>query len=518
MRAAARPPLPPRTLSRRRRRCRYRAELVRAHEEEGGGAGGRAGPPARFEFAELFAGIGGFRLGLEQVGGRAVFASELNHEARCTYARNFGEVPEGDVTEIDAASVPGHQLLTAGFPCQSHTKAGFQRAFDDYRGALFFEVVRFIRAHRPAALLLENVPGLERTDDGAALRTVLGELEAAGYAMTTRVLSAASWVPQHRERLYFVGFRKDTDAASRFSWPVLPDGPVPAVRTILQPPEEIDVLGHVLSDHKWFKAATAKKTGGELASRLVRLDGAARTLVSSYRTGFRHYSEFVPHLEADGTVADHQRHYDAAFPRARDGASPPVKAARLDLADAADVEEEEEEEAAAPDYVQIGPGYPRNPRYFTVREVGMRARAVGPGCESPFLTSARCRRRASWGSRTRLWWRTRARGGTASSRSSATQWSRPSSPPLRGPSWPPACSTAYPVESRSSTNTMPSAPHCVSVSGPTQALGIALVVPPERFIANRSCVLPPDHRSVGRNTMAPGAFGGALWHRDLCRA
>ena len=110
-----------------------------------------------FRFAELFAGIGGFRVALDALGGECVFASEIDHEARCTYAANFGDLTSGDITEVEAASVPSFDVLTAGFPCQSHSVAGFQRGFDDFRGCLFFEVTRMLNAHSPKAFVLENV-------------------------------------------------------------------------------------------------------------------------------------------------------------------------------------------------------------------------------------------------------------------------------------------------------------------------------------------------------------------------
>lgn len=115
-----------------------------------------ASPPL-FRFAELFAGIGGFRVALDALGGECVFASEIDHEARCTYAANFGDLTSGDITEVEAASVPSFDVLTAGFPCQSHSVAGFQRGFDDFRGCLFFEVTRMLNAHSPKAFVLENV-------------------------------------------------------------------------------------------------------------------------------------------------------------------------------------------------------------------------------------------------------------------------------------------------------------------------------------------------------------------------
>jgi hypothetical protein len=136
----------------------------------------------RFRFVELFAGIGGFRVALESLGGECVFASEVGEEERQTYFQNYGEYPASDITETPAALVPQHTLLTAGFPCQSFCKAGLKTGFNDARGELFFEVTRVVRRSRPLALLLENVPNLVQIDQGAALRTILEELHDLGYA------------------------------------------------------------------------------------------------------------------------------------------------------------------------------------------------------------------------------------------------------------------------------------------------------------------------------------------------
>jgi hypothetical protein len=214
-----------------------------------------ATPSPLFRFAELFAGIGGFRVALDALGGECVFASEIDHEARCTYAANFGDLTSGDITEVDAVSVPSFDVLTAGFPCQSHSVAGFQRGFDDFRGCLFFEVTRMLNTHSPAAFVLENVPNLAVTNDGEALRTVLAELSAAGrgYTVLHRVVNAAAWVPQQRERLYFVGFLNESGCAERFSWP---DDATPCaitVRSILELNDAVAADEHELSDHKWRK-------------------------------------------------------------------------------------------------------------------------------------------------------------------------------------------------------------------------------------------------------------------------
>ena len=127
--------------------------------------------PGGFRFVELFAGIGGFRVALEPLGGRCMWASEIGEEERQTYYQNFGSFPASDITQCPSRSVPPHQLLTAGFPCQSFCQAGLRTGFNDARGELFFEIVRIARQHRPPVLLLENVPHLVEIDEGCVMRS-----------------------------------------------------------------------------------------------------------------------------------------------------------------------------------------------------------------------------------------------------------------------------------------------------------------------------------------------------------
>merc|ERR1712232_711120 len=121
---------------------------------------------SRFRFIELFAGIGGFRIGLEEIGGQCVFASEIDAHARKTYLENFGELPAGDIHQIDAADVPEFDILTAGFPCQPFSIAGEQEGTGDAKGVLFLEVTRLLYERRPAGFILENVPQVKELDGG----------------------------------------------------------------------------------------------------------------------------------------------------------------------------------------------------------------------------------------------------------------------------------------------------------------------------------------------------------------
>lgn len=174
-----------------------------------------------FTFIDLFAGIGGFRHALQQLGGKCVFTSEWDVAAQRTYESNFGDKPHGDITRIDAKDVPAHDVLCAGFPCQAFSIAGKRKGFDETRGTLFFDVVRIIREKRPRAVFLENVKGLVNHDKGRTLQTILRVLrEDLGYTVPDpRVVNAKDHgVPQNRERIFIAGFREPADAAA-FAYP-----------------------------------------------------------------------------------------------------------------------------------------------------------------------------------------------------------------------------------------------------------------------------------------------------------
>jgi len=177
----------------------------------------------KFTFIDLFAGIGGFRLALQNLGGRCAFTSEWDSEAQRTYYANFGEIPFGDITqEKTKKHIPDHfDLLCAGFPCQAFSIAGKRGGFEDARGTLFFEVAEIIRRKQPKALFLENVKGLFNHNRGKTLETLLNVLRNdLGYFIPDpQVVNAKDFgVPQNRERIYIVGFHKDT-GISEFQYP-----------------------------------------------------------------------------------------------------------------------------------------------------------------------------------------------------------------------------------------------------------------------------------------------------------
>ncbi len=167
----------------------------------------------KFTFIDLFAGIGGFRMAFQNLGGECVFSSEWDEQARKTYYSNYGEVPFGDITkESTKNKIPnGFDILCAGFPCQAFSLAGKRRGFAETRGTLFFDVADILRRYQPKAFFLENVKGLAIHDKGKTLETILNTLDEVGYVVPDpQILNAMYYgVPQHRERIYIVGFRKD---------------------------------------------------------------------------------------------------------------------------------------------------------------------------------------------------------------------------------------------------------------------------------------------------------------------
>lgn len=180
-------------------------------------------PPKRgkFTFIDLFAGIGGFRIAFQQLGGKCVFGSEIDQEARRTYLANFGELPAGDITAVPAEEVPDHDILTGGFPCQAFSIAGRRGGFEDTRGTLFFDAARIIRFKRPKAFFLENVKGLANHDRGKTLSVILKVLrEDLGYFVPEpRIINAKYFgVPQNRERIFIIGFREDL-GITEFQYP-----------------------------------------------------------------------------------------------------------------------------------------------------------------------------------------------------------------------------------------------------------------------------------------------------------
>ncbi|MEG1049798.1 MAG: DNA cytosine methyltransferase [Oscillospiraceae bacterium] len=166
-------------------------------------------------FIDLFAGLGGFRLALESLGARCVYSNEWDKFAQQVYAKNFGECPDGDITQINENDIPDHDILCAGFPCQAFSISGRQKGFEDSRGTLFFDVARIVRCKQPKIVFMENVKNFASHDNGQTLQAVKTTMEQLGYTFFQKVLNAVDYgVPQKRERIYIVCFRKDLNAQS----------------------------------------------------------------------------------------------------------------------------------------------------------------------------------------------------------------------------------------------------------------------------------------------------------------
>lgn len=205
----------------------------------------------RFRFIDLFAGIGGLRLGFERAGGKCVFTSEWNKYSQLTYRANFGsEHPiVGDIRDIDAKDVPPHDVLLAGFPCQPFSLAGVSKknslgrphGFEcETQGTLFFEIERVLKEHRPKAFLLENVKNLRSHDNGNTFKVIKKTLERLGYETSAEVLDAKAVVPQHRERIFIVGFRDGFHFDFKsLNIPPIADGP--RLSSILHPEDGSEV-------------------------------------------------------------------------------------------------------------------------------------------------------------------------------------------------------------------------------------------------------------------------------------
>lgn len=201
---------------------------------------------SKFRFVDLFAGIGGLRIGFEVAGGECVFTSEWDKYSQLTYRANFGDEHHisGDITMIREADIPRHDVLLAGFPCQPFSIAGVSKKnslgrahgfLDATQGTLFFDVVRILAYHKPKAFLLENVKNLLSHDKGNTMRVILRALDELGYQVDYRVIDARNWVPQHRERIFIAGFRRDLPVGFSLNDVDLPTRARPLLSGILHP-------------------------------------------------------------------------------------------------------------------------------------------------------------------------------------------------------------------------------------------------------------------------------------------
>jgi DNA (cytosine-5)-methyltransferase 1 len=246
-----------------------------------------------FSFIDLFAGIGGFRIALEKFGGECVFSSEIDTYAQKTYKAWFGEIPSGDINEINPASIPDHDILAAGFPCQPFSLAGVSKKNSLGRehgfkclaqGTLFFSLATIIEVKRPPVFILENVKNLMSHDKGRTWQVIKGTLEDMEYSVFHEIIDAADYVPQHRERIYIVGFDKRIFGENPpFVFPEKPPGPRPRLMNILEPVVD---KKYTLTDHLWKYlqdyAAKHKAKGNGFGFGLADLKGITRTLSARY--------------------------------------------------------------------------------------------------------------------------------------------------------------------------------------------------------------------------------------------
>ena len=192
----------------------------------------------KFKFIDLFAGIGGFRLALESLGGQCVFTSEWNEYAQKTYKANFNETPKGDITKIDAKEIPHHDILCGGFPCQAFSICGAMKGFEDTRGTMFFEILRIVSEKKPKVLFLENVKHLIYHNNKRTIKTMVKHLWDLGYKVSYEVLNAKDFdVPQNRERLVII-CSKD----KLFNFGLLKKAPSGSIEDILEEKGDFDFL------------------------------------------------------------------------------------------------------------------------------------------------------------------------------------------------------------------------------------------------------------------------------------
>lgn len=236
-----------------------------------------------FTFIDLFCGIGGFRQALESVGGTCVFSSDKNKRARETYQANYGDMPAGDITKIKAEDIPPFDVLCGGFPCQSFSIAGRQRAFVDPRGQMIFEIIRIAKYHKPKILFMENVDNLAKNDNGNTLKVILELLEGIGYDVHYKVLKASDYgCATIRKRIYFVCFRNNLHINFKFPEPFESDVAVE------------DYLEHDVDEHYFLDLDSVT---------FYKPDTVERVHGKTYRMGY------IGNLRKGGHIGQGQRVY-----------------------------------------------------------------------------------------------------------------------------------------------------------------------------------------------------------------
>ncbi|MFH1259848.1 MAG: DNA (cytosine-5-)-methyltransferase [Elusimicrobiota bacterium] len=248
----------------------------------------------RFTFIDLFAGIGGFRIAAEEIGGKCVFSSEINGFSCDTYETNFGERPFGDIKKILSSEIPEHDILFGGFPCQSFSKVGKRKGFDDARGTLIWEIWRIVRDKRPKFFLLENVEGLLSIDGGKSFRTILEAFgnringksyffvsnDCLGYRVFWKVMNSGDFgLAQNRRRVFIVGVRNNVGEKISFRFPKTIDNSK-RIYDILEDENRIGKKYYLTEDE--IIKLKKKKNRTNLETTELNVQGKARTIIGDY--------------------------------------------------------------------------------------------------------------------------------------------------------------------------------------------------------------------------------------------
>ncbi|XPV54192.1 MAG: DNA cytosine methyltransferase [Halarcobacter ebronensis] len=217
----------------------------------------------KFQFIDLFAGVGGIRIPFDELGGECVLGSEIDKYAKITYQSYFKDIPQGDISKIQPCEIDNFDILVGGFPCQPFSQAGHRKGFHDTRGTLFFEVEKILRCKTPKAFLLENVKGLKGHDKGNTFRVIKESLESMGYYVTEKVLAAKDFgLPQNRERIYIVGFWEEEDF-NRFNFPEATNEPTKLGKILEKNVDEkYTISDRLWAGHQRRKKEHAKKGNG----------------------------------------------------------------------------------------------------------------------------------------------------------------------------------------------------------------------------------------------------------------
>lgn len=247
----------------------------------------------QFSFIDLFAGIGGMRIAFDRAGGHCVYSNEWNKYSQQTYFANFGEQPDGDITQVNEKDIPDHDILVAGFPCQPFSIAGVSKKnslgretgfADKTQGTLFFDVCRILKEKRPKAFMLENVKNLCSHDKGRTFQVIKESLDELNYEVFYDILDGQNYVPQHRERIIIVGFDRERYGGKiDFRFHLTPKNPKPVMQDILE--KKVDEK-YTLSDKLWTYlqnyAAKHKAAGNGFGYGIAPLDGVSRTISARY--------------------------------------------------------------------------------------------------------------------------------------------------------------------------------------------------------------------------------------------